>query len=193
MTDEVQQQESTVSKGGTQAGRDVLDIDIDASDSEKQTSRIQSLLKRIEEEAKKENNFNDIIDDLRYYKEELDEGKGMSLKEKLNKGDRLDNRRLAMRTKERFRKKVTKYTFLRSAQKLFVYLLKKVEIDFHYKVRPLINDGASNTEIDKKIYDEIISPISEHLGSTEVTLGHVEFQGMIYYLASKCLIKWHSE
>jgi hypothetical protein len=198
MADETTQKDNVVSEGGTQAGRDVHKTTIYNSPDQKE-SRIKALLRKCEEELDEiesgdggSGGIDGMIEELEYY-DQVDGDDGLSLKEKLELGDIDDRYRKASRFKERFIKKLTKYQFLESAQRLFALLLERMELQYDYKVRQLIKSGESQEVIDRAIYDHILSPIICELNSAEILISDAEVRGMLYYLTSKCLVDWHPD
>lgn len=197
MTSESKQEKNIVTKGGKQAARDVNETNIyNASPGKK--SRIQALLERCEQEltesregSGEQKNDHTKIDALLQYDEIGDEDK-LDLEEKLALGGKSNRYNKAKRYKERFTKKVTKYTFLKSAQRLFVVLLERIELEYDYKVKPLIEVGEDTKVVDDAVYEYVLKPMIDELTSAKVIISPSEVRGMLYYLTSKCLIDWHA-
>lgn len=197
MTSESKQERNIVTNGGKQAARDVNETNI-YNNSSSNKSRIQALLERCEQELTESRGGSDEqkknhtkIDALLEYDKIGDEDK-LDLEEKLALGGRSDRYNKARRYKERFTKKVAKYTFLKSAQHLFVVLLEKVEFEYDYNVKPLINAGEDTEVVDDAVYDHVLKPMIDELTSAQVIISPSEVRGMLYYLTSKCLIDWHT-
>ncbi|MDR9364265.1 MAG: hypothetical protein RI575_02920 [Balneolaceae bacterium] len=138
--------------------------------------------------------FQGIIDELKFYQTSVDENpQKMPLKIKLSNGGREDEYIKAIRLKELFSKKLTKHQLSEAAQRLFVLLLAEVETIFDNKVKPFIEEGEDKSLINSKIQDEIVDRVNQLIGEQNICfINSSEIMGMIYYLTSKCHLKWSS-
>lgn len=192
MNNEVHQEKNVVSDGGNQAARDINQTYNIQNQVASDQTRIQKLINRFEKEYQEDDTTNDTIEGLKRYQDPVDPNT-LSLKEKLKKGQREDNYVSAIEKKEAFSKKLAEFQFYRSAQKLFVAILHEMEAKYELKIKPLIIDNKDRKEVDSHIYDEIIDPTAEKITSVDLFITQRDVMGMMYYLASKCIIQWHKD
>lgn len=140
------------------------------------------------------NTRQEVIEDLLSYKTKLDGTKG--LKEKLTDGhfksSRIDN---AIRQKELYAKKATKFECYPSAQEINVNIFARIKNDFDTYVYPLIEERKPFHEVMKTVHEKIVEPIMQiieengaHDEYLKYTVDHI--YGMIYYLTGMCHLNW---
>ena len=61
---------------------------------------------------------------------------------------------------------------------------------FEHKIRPLIDAGFSNAEIDEATFDKLIEPIHQAIVRYSDIATTEDVSGMLYYLTGKCHIVW---
>lgn len=149
----------------------------------------RSLRKEIENNTTRE-----IIDDLLDYNTKLDGTKG--LEEKLTDGgvSRSDIN-WAMRKKQQYAKKATKYECYPSAQEINLLLFGEIKAKFDRYIFPCIKKGVEVDTVMQSIDEIIVSPIMKMLNENGVhdedlryTNDHI--YGMIYYLTGMCHLNW---
>lgn len=156
-------------------------------------TRMDIYFRKLREEIEN-NTTQEIIDDLREYKTKLDGKKG--LKEKLTDGG-FSSRDIdwAMRRKEQYAKKATKYECYPSAQEINLLLFGEIKAKFDSYVFPRIKQGETIGTIMQLINEVIVSPIMKMLNENgahdedlHYTSDHI--YGMIYYLTGMCHLNW---
>ena len=149
----------------------------------------QRLHKEIEDKTTRE-----IIGDLLFYVTKLDGTKG--LEEKLKDGgfgpSFINN---AMRKKEQYFKKATKYSCYPSAQNIDLLIFSNIMSNFEVFIEPMINQEKPIEEVMERIQEKIVKPIMDDLNANgaadedlQYTSDHI--YGMIYYLTGRCHINW---
>lgn len=186
--------ENNVTQSGNVVGGDVAARDIHKPSyvfprSQDAILYMSDLLRRFREEQDGNTRLNQLIDDLDYYNCPL-AGDVLGLEQKLKDGNRESFIDFALRAKERFHKKLVKYQFSESAQKINVYLLALVQSYFENHISPKIHSGCSAEELSSLIQELLINPLLGQL--QENTLGFTAFDinGMLYFLTGNCHIKW---
>jgi hypothetical protein len=173
------------------AGRDINDNRTFhfSSLSSAKHKKLKDLFEKFEHEKKNNIQLNEIIDDLLHYttpKAEIVVG----LEAKLRAANRDGQIEFAKEVKEKYAKKLTKYQFFMSAQKINVYLLGLVWTYFMQAVYPMICNGESEEKINSAINSLIIEPLLEALDGDTMEFNPPEIFGMIYFLTGNCHIKW---
>ena len=113
------------------------------------------------------------------------------LEQKLINGKRETIIDYAMDCKDYYARKLYRYEFYESAQKINVYLLALVESYYHDSIFPLIKQGLSEPEIGKLVQDKIINPLLAELDGDTLGFSAKDIQGMLYLLTGNCHIKWN--
>lgn len=174
---------------GDQAGRDVHKPNYVFQRSDIAISYMSELLRRFAEEQQNNLKLNGLIDDLDYYNSPLT-GDVLGLEQKLTHGNRESFIDYALRAKERFHKKLVKYQFFESAQKINVHLLALVQSYFEYHIAPKIHSAASAEEISTLVQELVINPLLGQLEENTLGFTALDINGMLYFLTGNCHIKW---
>lgn len=112
------------------------------------------------------------------------------LEAKLNAAGRSSSYIDAIEKKEMFVKLLERWSLYHSAQQIFVHILAKAEIEFNGVVYLQI-PNKTEAEINTLVIDRIVGPIVEECGYELIEMSHNIVQGMIYWLAEQCFIRWH--
>lgn len=175
---------------GDQAGRDVNKNTNYSFDRSKETiTYMTTLLSKFKEECSSNVQLSTFIEDFDYYQRPYNDDV-IGLEQKLIDGGREDFIGYALKTKERFHKKLIKYQFFESAQKINVHLLALVESYFENEIRPKINKGQSSDEIKTLIQELIVNPLLNELEENLLGFSAADINGMLYFLTGNCHIKW---
>jgi hypothetical protein len=96
----------------------------------------------------------------------------------------------AMDLKEKFAKKLEKEQLSITIQHFYAHILSYIKSVFKTKIRPLLAQGCSVTEVESAIYEEIVLNIYAETSAKlpELTTDHIA--GMLYYLTGKCHLSW---
>jgi hypothetical protein len=170
--------------GGSIVGRDQIVV-------EGPRSPMSHLLERFRQEAQRDPDFKETIEQLKHYLEKNPSSVVLGVTEKLTRAGRKDDIADALVKKERFAKILHAHMFSPVAQEIFACILGKLEIAFATKIKPLIRAGRSRIEIDAVLYDDVITPCYEGLESNDLKVYYPELVGMLYFLTGNCHIDWH--
>lgn len=166
------------------AGRDVVI-------HEARKSGIERLLLKLKEQYECSEQTQIIIDELaRYHTRRAPDGID-GLEAKLKASGRLHYYDDAIEKKEMFSKLLERWSLYSSAQQIFVHILAKAENEFTQVIYGQIPQKTPE-EINALVIDRIVNPIVEECGGELMSVNHNLVQGMIYWLAEQCFIKWHS-
>lgn len=187
MQNEIQQ--NLEGNGNLQAGRDIHSTQNIAYTGP--ISRMGKLIEKFKQEYANDIRFNSMVEKLQEYCDKVDSDGGIiGVEEKLNAGDFQAFVKFAIETKEKFAKKLAKYTHFESAQQIFVYILADVYSRFNNYIDPMIKRKASESEIKAAIQEKIIDPITSMLEENVLELCADEINGTLYFLTGNCHIKW---
>lgn len=174
---------------GDQAGRDIHKNSYSFARSKETINYMTTLLKKFKEESDGNVQLSTFIEDFDYYQSPY-KGDVAGLEQKLRDGGREDFISYALKTKERFHKKLIKYQFFESAQKINVHLLALVESYFENEICPKIHNGQSSEEIKTLIQELIVNPLLNELEENLLGFNAADINGMLYFLTGNCHIKW---
>lgn len=160
----------------------------------KNRSRLSTRFEKLKHEVESNYKYEGVKEALKYYLTKLD---GVDVTTKLTDGGLTENEILrAIRRKEKYAKQLETNKFYESAQMIDSEIFAKIIIDFEtYVELPLINNGASKSEIFEAVSNSVISPtlklINEE-GEHDTFLNYSveDIYGIIYYLTGKCHINW---
>jgi len=150
---------------------------------------LAELYKRLQAEIEGNAQVRELIEDLEHYASRIP-GDVIGLEAKLTNGQRTDLLDFAARTKERFSKKLLKYQFFESAQKIYLFLLAEVYTRYRNTVYPLIQSNQPPAAVTQAIQGQIIDPIEKMLGQNMLDMCSDEINGILYFLTGNCHIKW---
>ena len=169
--------------GGNIAGRDYYNF-------EPKKSLVEKLLIKLREQYDCSDKTQITIDELaRYHTRRASDGIN-GLEAKLKASGRSDYYEEAIEKKEMFAKLLERWSLYSSAQEIFVHILAKAENEFTHVVYGQI-PAKTPEEINALVMDRIVNPIVEECGGDLMSVNHNLVQGMVYWLAEQCFIKWH--
>lgn len=169
--------------GGNIAGRDYYSI-------EPKKGVVEKLLVKLREQYECSEQTQLTIDELaRYHMRRAPDGID-GLEGKLKASGRSGYYDEAIEKKEMFAKLLEKWSLYSSAQEIFVHILAKAENEFTHVIYGQI-PTKSPEEINALVIERIVNPIVEECGGDLLSVNHNIVQGMIYWLAEQCFIKWH--
>lgn len=156
-------------------------------------TRFDAYFRRLRQEIEN-HTTSDIIDELLDYKTQTDGKKG--LEEKLTDGGfPQSDINWALRKKEQYAKKATKYECYPSAQEINLLLFADIKAKFDCYIKPLIKKGTDVTTVMQQTHEVIVEPLmqllnenGEHDEDLRYTTDHI--YGMIYYLTGMCHLNW---
>jgi hypothetical protein len=189
--------ESEVTQTNNVAGRDIAGRDVNKTysptysfgESQARVKYMAELLRKFKEDCDGNSQLRDFIDEFDYFNTQL-EGDIVGLEQKLKDGNRDGFIEFALRTKEAFFKKLLKYQFSESAQRIHIYLLARLEDRFQNQIAPKIRADRPAEEIDTLIEEALIRPMLLELDENLLHLTATDINGMLYFLTGNCHIKW---
>lgn len=173
------------------AGRDIIkpSYTVNAAPLQKH-NKLKELFRAFEHEKENNIQFKEFIDELEHFTTSQDE-EVIGLEEKLKNGNRETILSFAKAVKEMYTKKLVKYQFYQSAQKINVYLLGLTWQYFMTSVYPLVCNGAPESVVNDAVKNSIIDPLLEALDGDTLGFQPHDISGMIYFLTGNCHIKWN--
>lgn len=169
--------------GGSIAGRDYYNV-------EAKKGLVEKLLHKLKEQYDCDEQTQITIDDLaRYHTRRAPDGID-GLEAKLEASGRSSYFDDAIEKKEMFAKLLERWSLYSSAQEIFVHILAKAENEFTQVIYGQIPKKELE-EINAMVIDRIVNPIVEECGGDLLAVNHNLVQGMVYWLAEQCFIKWH--
>lgn len=179
---------NTVTQTNAQAGGDITGRDKITVEAPKRM--VEKLLLRLQEQYSGNEETRSTIDELaRYHTRRASDGVS-GLEAKLTAAGRSDSYDDAIEKKEMFAKLLQKWSLYSSAQLIFVHILAKAENEFTQVIYPQIPQ-KTEAEINALVLERIVHPIVEECSSELMGVSSNLVQGMIYWLAEQCFIRWH--
>ncbi|AEO47302.1 ABC-three component system protein [Rhodospirillum rubrum] len=182
-------QEATISnQQGAQAGGNIAGRDYNHFEARK--SVVEKLLLKLKQQYECNEQTQITIDELaRYHTRRTTDGIN-GLEAKLRASGRLDYYDDAIEKKEMFAKLLERWSLYSSAQQIFVHILARAENEFTQVIYRQIPQRTPE-EINALVIDRIVNPIVDECGGELISVNHNIVQGMVYWLAEQCFIKWH--
>lgn len=169
--------------GGSIAGRDIINV-------EAKKSTVEKLLHKLKVQYECDEQTQTTIEELaRYHRRRASDGIS-GLEAKLEASGRSSYYEDAIEKKEMFAKLLEKWSLYSSAQEIFVHILAKAETEFTHVIYNQIPKMEAE-QINAMVLDRIVNPIVEECGGDLMSVNHNVVQGMVYWLAEQCFIKWH--
>ena len=174
---------------GDLAGRDI-DKSSHLHLGEQKLSQMKVLLKKFKEEESNNQQLTEFIEELDYYNTPKRNETVVGLEDKLIAGNRTSLIEYAKDMKDRFHRKLYKYQFSETAQKINVHLLALVQSYYMNEVYPMICENKDAAIINALISERIIQPLLAELEDNSLGFAAQDINGMIYFLTGNCHIKW---
>ena len=112
------------------------------------------------------------------------------LEEKLNASGRADLLKEALIRKQSAYKAIMRQQGSKSAQTIYTFLMADIVVNFEQSVWPLVLDKASRKIVDDAMLEKVISPALQMLESNPLMLNKMDIQGLVYFLAGNCYVRW---
>lgn len=168
---------------GDMVGRDKITV-------EAPKGMVERLLLRLKQQYDGNEATQQIIDELaRYHIRRASDGI-FGLEAKLKAAGKSDSYDDAIEKKEMFAKLLHTWSLYSSAQLIFVHILARAENEFNQVVYPQILI-KTEAEINALVLERIVHPIVEECSSDLMGVSYNVVQGMVYWLAEQCFIRWH--
>lgn len=183
--------------GQDQAGRDVIKNTtvnnfFDTTPVGLSTSQVPKLLQKLATQMAGQTHHDGFIAELELYVNNRSSQTVVGLEDKLKQVGRHLEYGDALLKKEAFSKMLLKLQHWEAAQQLFAYFLSMIEVAFKRKIIPHCS-SLSQAEIEDVIGEHIVDKIKHEIGSghEEFIISDLHIQGMIFWLADKCYVRWH--
>lgn len=175
--------------GGDMAGRDInKTVNVLPP---RNPSRLKALQIQFEEDCKNKPELKQFIEAIQHFLATVDDTEIIGLSEKLTKGGRLDEVKVAESCKESFYKLLTKNQFSPAAQQIYTILLGGIYNSFMAYVAPLIEKKEEKATINSTLYEKVLLPLQEQINDEGLHVNPHELRGMLYFLTGNCHIRWH--
>jgi len=112
------------------------------------------------------------------------------LEDKLNASGRADLLNVALIRKQSAYKAIMRQQGSKSAQTIFTFLMAEIVVNFDQSVLPLVQAKASREIVDAAMLERVISPALQMLEGNPLMLNKMDIQGLVYFLAGNCYIRW---
>ncbi|AJK47374.1 ABC-three component system protein [Burkholderia plantarii] len=113
-----------------------------------------------------------------------------SLEEKMRAAGRSDLLLTALGRKQSAYKAIMRQQGSKSAQTIYSFLMAEIVVNFEHSVLPLVQDGATRDIVDAAMLDKVITPALRMLEENPLELDKLDIQGLVYFLAGNCYIRW---
>lgn len=181
-----------VNQSGARAGKKVVGRDDNSVNIvSKEGLHVKALVAKLDAEMENRELKNELIESLQFFDEPYTPDGVKGLDAKLEVSGRIEKLHLATRHKELFAKFLSKYSLYGAAQELLALCLHRVHQEFEDRIHPYCDDLSAN-DIDQIIMREIVHCIVDEYGLGTFALNHGVVQGMVYWLAERCYIRWHT-
>lgn len=182
-----------VSIDGSEIKGDVAAGNIDKSRTYQFTGSKTSYMKMLLDKFKQEQSTNvhlkEYIDDLDYYYNKKKDDV-IGLEDKLANANRQDFIEFAIEAKDKYHRKLYKYQFSETAQKINLHLLGLVITYFENEIKPLLKKGEDEQLINSMINERLIKPLLDELDENLLGFSAHDINGMLYFLTGNCHLKW---
>lgn len=156
----------------------------------------KTALRCLIENLRLDENLDDIdlkfIEELQNYMRQM-KNAPRDLGTKLRDGERKMEVDDAENLKEKFEKKLYRNAFSKQTQEVFAHILAYIHSRFNMTIKPLILAGVQISEVDNKVYLDIIESIYEDVRGSPLIITQADIRGMLYYLAANCYIDWDKQ
>jgi hypothetical protein len=182
------QENTTANQQGAKAGGSIVGRDY--YNLEPKKGVVEKLLLKLKQQYDCSEQTQTTMDELaRYHIRRAADGID-GLEAKLKASGRFDSYDEAIEKKEMFVKLLESWSLYSSAQQIFVHILARAENEFTQVIYGQIPKKTIE-EINTLVIDRIVNPIVEECGGDLMSVNHNLVQGMVYWLAEQCFIKWH--
>lgn len=154
---------------------------------------LETAIEQIKKACRDNNGLVDILGDLAEFIHRDASHTVIGLEKKLDRGSRQDLFQRATELKNRFAMRVAKNQMMLIEQHVYIQILSAIKTTWHQKIHPRIVAGASNTEIDQLIQDELVNPIHQAIVRYDFSITSENVCGMLYFLTGLCHIYWDAE
>ncbi|WP_088742653.1 ABC-three component system protein [Cobetia sp. QF-1] len=132
----------------------------------------------------------EIIEELAEYTTNRPGREIIGVEKKLENGERKDLIDNAVYLKNKFERYLAKRQLSLVEQHVHVHVLAMIDTTFNQKIRPLILDDRSKSEVDTAVHEYIIEPVYQSIVGYNSSVTSSLVAGMLYFLTGKCHLIW---
>ncbi|MHA6299833.1 ABC-three component system protein [Devosia sp. CAU 1758] len=188
--------QSDNSVGGHMAARDVIapsgDYIVNVTHGGRATSQLHKLYKKLSEEAEGDKVLTTFIRQLEVYTRQVADEKVIGLEGKFAAANREIELDMAKVMKESVYADLRENLFSPTYQRIAATLMGKIHESFRNNVTPLVDEEASNKEIDFAVNTLVVAPIVHELSECPDFYDDPIriVRGMLYFLTGNCHLGW---
>jgi len=175
-------------------GRDdnsVVNVTVNGPTVYNEDKILKKLLSEHETEKLQNPEYRAFSEELNKFFSKSLKGNIRNLEEKLTAGNREYLIESALDSKDRFTRKILKFSYYKSAQDIYTYLLTNIRTAFLHEVGSKIKSGSfKEHEIDDIVCNKIIQPFLHNLQGSSLDIDKDELYGVLYFLTGNCYIEW---
>lgn len=156
-------------------------------------SRWAKRFEKLNQEVKSDQRYEGTMEALKYYLTKQD---GIDAETKLMDGGFSEKEIInAIKSKEKYAKRLQKNRFFESAQWIDSQLFAKIKMDFDAFVIPLVNSKTPKDEIMQNLVKNVIQPVLDLINTEGEDDEYLNYNaddifGMVYYLTGQCHLNW---
>ncbi len=132
----------------------------------------------------------EIIEELAEYTTNRPDREIIGVEKKLENGGREDLIENGVYLKNKFERYLAKKQLSLVEQHVYAHVLAMIDTTFNQKVRPLILDRKSRSEVDAAVQEYIIEPVYQSVVGYNSSVTSNLVAGMLYFLTGKCHLIW---
>lgn len=171
---------------GDIAARDIHKTIIEA----RHLTPMAKLVEQYRSETESDQTLSSLIERLEHFFSNQTTSDVRGLEEKLQSSKRADLLQEALLKKQAAYKLIMRNQGSKSAQSIFAFVLADIVVSFEQVVRPLVQAGASRIDVDKAVLEQVIAPVLSGLEDNPLVLNKLDIQGLLYFLAGNCHLRW---
>lgn len=181
---------------GHMAARDVIaptgDYIVNVTHPKHATGQLHKLYKKLSEEAEGDRVLTGLMGQLEVYTRQVADEKVVGLEGKFAAADRESEVEMAAVMKESIYADLRENLFSPTYQRIAATLMGKIYESFRNNVKPLVDESASNKEIDEAISTLVVAPIIDELSACPDFYDDPVriVRGMLYFLTGNCHLRW---
>lgn len=172
--------------GGDLAGRDIHKHYHVA----RQPTAMAKLVQQYLAETSADRTLSDWIEKLDHYLSNRTNPDIRGLEDKLKASGRDYLLASALLQKQNAYKAIMKQQGSKSAQTIYAYLMAEIVVNFEQSVLPKIQAGESADKVDSAMLERVINPALNMLEDNPLMLDKRDIQGLVYFLAGSCYVRW---
>lgn len=156
-------------------------------------SRWAKRFEKLNQEVKSDQRYEGTMEALKYYLTKQD---GIDAETKLMDGGFSEKEIInAIKSKEKYAKRLQKNRFFESAQWIDSQLFAKIKMDFDAFVIPLVNSKTPKDEIMQNLVKNVIQHVLDLINTEGEDDEYLNYNaddifGMVYYLTGQCHLNW---